>query len=281
VAWLVARATGAPFLVRVEDLDRQRSRTEHERGQLADLSAIGLDWDGDVIRQSERFDRYDAAIDRLRADGLVYECYCTRAQIRAEIEAAPSAPHMPPGAYPGTCRDLAPTQAAEWRASGRSPALRLRAEGQRVEFTDQLAGPSSRGVDDFVLRRNDGTPAYNLAVVVDDAEQEIGEVVRGDDLLDSTSRQVHLQRLLGHPTPAYLHIPLVVNEQGRRLAKRDEAVTLVALAQRGVPVEEVVSWIARSLDLAASGERVRLDQLIDRFDADRIPRGSVTAPDLA
>jgi glutamyl-tRNA synthetase len=280
VAWLSARSTGVPFLLRIEDLDRQRSRPEHEARQLADLAAIGIDWDGEVVRQSDRYDRYDAAIDRLAKVGRVYECYCTRRQIRAEIEAAPSAPHLPPDAYPGTCRDLAPERIAEFRASGRAPALRLRADGQHIEFRDRLVGLSGGGVDDFVLRRNDGTPAYNVAVVVDDAEQGITQVVRGDDLLDSTPRQILLQRLLGYATPEYLHVPLVLNAAGRRLAKRDGAVTLSALASAGVPADAVVAWIAASLGLARTGEPSRMSGLVQRFDADHLPATAITAPDL-
>lgn len=279
VAWLSARAAGLPFRLRVEDLDRQRSRPGHEARQLADLAAIGLDWDGEVIRQSQRFERYDAAIERLAEAGLVYECYCTRRQIREEIEAAPSAPHLPPDAYPGTCRDLTSHRLAELRAKGRSPALRLRAAGQGIEFEDALHGPVTRGVDDFVLRRNDGTPAYNVAVVVDDAEQGVTEVVRGDDLLDSTPRQVLLQRLLGYATPRYLHVPLVLNEAGRRLAKRDGAVTLAALAELGVGAHDVVAWIGRSLEL--EGEDVStLADLVERYDPARLPRQPIVAPAL-
>ncbi len=281
VAWLTARAAGAGFLLRVEDLDRGRSRPDHEARQLADLAAIGIDWDGDVIRQSERFDRYDAAIDRLADAGLVYECYCTRREIREEIEAAPSAPHLPPDAYPGTCRDLDPERAAELRASGRTPALRLRSDGGRIDFTDVLAGPSGGGVDDFVLRRNDGTPAYNVAVVVDDAEQGVTQVVRGDDLLSSTPRQILLQRLLGYQTPEYLHVPLVLNEAGQRLAKRDGAVTMSALHAAGVSAEEVVAWIARSLGLVGPAETVALADIVDRFEPEQIPREPITAPRLA
>jgi glutamyl-tRNA synthetase len=280
VAWLTARAAGGRFLMRVEDLDRGRSRPEHEARQLADLRAIGLDWDGEVVRQSERFDRYHAAIERLASEGLVYECYCTRREIREEIEAAPSAPHLPPDAYPGTCRDLSPGRVAELRAEGRRPALRLRSDGRHIDFTDRLAGPAGGGVDDFVLRRNDGTPAYNVAVVVDDAEQGVTQVVRGDDLLSSTPRQITLQRLLGYDTPDYLHVPLVLNVAGQRLAKRDGAVTLAALAKGGVPVENVVAWIARSLELADDGERPTLDQLVERFEPDAIPREAIVAPNL-
>lgn len=281
IAWLTARAEGGRFVLRVEDLDRERSRPEHERSQLADLAAIGLDWDDEVLRQSERFDLYEAAIERLRGDGLVYDCYCTRREIRAEIEGAPSAPHVPPGSYPGTCRDLDPGRADDLRAGGREPALRLRTEGQRIEFIDRLAGVSGGVVDDFVLRRNDGTPAYNLAVVVDDAAQSISQVVRGDDLLDSTPRQVLLQRLLACPVPEYLHVPLVVDKTGGRLAKRDGGVTISGLRAAGAPVSAVISWIGRSLDLAGVGESVTLEDLVSRFDPDRIPRRPVPVPRLA
>ncbi len=281
VAWLSARASARRFVVRVEDLDRNQSSPEHERTQLADLAAIGLDWDGEVVRQSDRFDRYEAAIDRLRQEGLVYECYCTRREIRLEIEAAPSAPHLPPGSYPGTCRDLDEAVRAERRAAGRPPALRLRTDGRRVEFVDGIAGPYTGGVDDVVLRRNDGVPAYNLAVVVDDAAQSIGEVARGDDLISSTPRQILLQQLLGESTPTYLHVPLVIGPTGERLAKRDGAVTVRELRTAGTPVAEVVAWIARSLDLARTGDKVTLDRLVDRFDPALVPRTTCPMPDLA
>ena len=280
VAWLSARARDDAFLLRVEDLDRQRSSPVHERQQLDDLAAIGLDWDGEVVRQSERFARYEAAVDRLAADDLVYECYCTRREIRAEIEAAPSAPHLPADAYPGTCRELTSERRAGHRAAGRVPALRLRADGRRIEFSDRLAGAGGGVVDDFVLRRNDGAPAYNLAVVVDDAEQGVSEVVRGDDLLSSTARQIALQQLLGYATPAYLHVPLVLGPTGARLAKRDGAVTMSDLAAVGVGPGAVIDWIARSLDLATGGDAVELPDLVPRFDVGRLPREPVTAPDL-
>jgi glutamyl-tRNA synthetase len=281
VAWLSARARGLSFVVRMEDLDRHQSSREHERAQLADLAAIGLDWDGAVVRQSERFDRYEAALERLRAGGLVYECFCSRREIREEIEAAPSAPHLPPGAYPGTCRDLdTEARAGRREATGRPPALRLRSDGQHIEFDDRLAGPTGGGVDDVVLRRNDGVPAYNLAVVVDDEAQAVSEVVRGDDLLSSTPRQVLLQQLLGFTTPDYLHVPLVIGADGARLAKRDGAVTVRELRAAGVPVADVIGWIATSLELGAAGEVLTMSQLVGRFDPDRIPRTPCSVPHL-
>ena len=220
IAWLAARSRGDDFVVRMEDLDRHQSSVDIEVAQLRDLDALGIDWDGSVVRQSDRFDRYEAAIDVLAARGLVYECFCSRRDIREEIASAAHAPHGPPGSYPGTCRSLTDRKRAERLASGRRPALRLRTDGQEIAFVDRVHGSVSGPVDDVVLRRNDGVPAYNLAVVVDDAAQGITEVVRGDDLLSSTPRQIHLQELLGSPRPVYVHVPLVVDDEGERLAKR-------------------------------------------------------------
>lgn len=262
-AWLIARSAGEPFLVRMEDLDRATSSAAHEAGQLADLAALGLDWDGDVIRQSERFDRYHEAIGELQAAGLTYECFCTRREIR-EAAAAPHGP-APEGAYPGTCRHL--TEAERTRRRRERPAaLRLRTEHQLVAVDDLLAGTSVGAVDDVVLRRNDGVPAYNLAVVVDDAAQGVTTVVRGDDLLETTPRQVHVQRLLGMPAVCYAHVPLVVGPGGDRLAKRDGAVTLGDLAVTGVGPPAVRAALAASLGLVAPGEEVEPAELVARFD---------------
>lgn len=282
VAWLSARSTGRRFLVRMEDLDRVTSNVEHERRQLADLAAIGVDHDGAVVRQSERFDLYRAEVDRLLRAGRVYSCYCTRREIRAEIEAAVSAPHihLPDGAYPGTCRDLTREQRAEREAGGRRPALRLRTDGDVVAVDDRIAGPYRGAVDDVVLVRADGVPAYNLAVVVDDGLQGVDQVVRGDDLLSSTPRQLLLQGLLGIPRPEYLHVPLVVGDDGDRLAKRHGAVTLDDLAADGWTARDVTGVLAHSLGLAAAGERVAPDVLVDRFDPDSVPSTAVRLADL-
>jgi glutamyl-tRNA synthetase len=278
VAWLAARSQGAGFIVRMEDLDRVTSSIEHEQRQLADLAAIGLDWDGEVVRQSERFDRYREAIGMLERMGLVYPCYCTRRDIRREIEAAASAPHgaLPADGYPGTCRDLTSAARAGRETAGRRPALRLRTQNQQIEIVDIVAGVHRGPVDDVVLQRGDGVPAYNLAVVVDDAAQGVTQVVRGDDLLSSTPRQVLLQQLLGLPTPEYLHVPLVLGTDGERLAKRHGAVTLSELADLGVSVADVVAWMATSLDLAAPTERVGVLELLDRFEPTTLPRCPVT-----
>ena len=270
LAWLFARSAGARFLVRVEDLDRSRVRPGIEERQLADLRAIGLDWDGPVVRQSERMGLYEEAIARLDGDGLLYPCYCTRREIRAAV----SAPHGIPAAdrYPGTCRELTRAKRAEREAAGRPPALRVRAEGVRISFEDRLLGRQEGETDDFVLRRNDGTPAYQLAVVVDDVDQGIGEVVRGADLVDSTPRQVLLARLLGLPVSRYAHVPLVLGPDGRRLAKRHGAVTLQDRAAQGDGPGEVLAWMARSLGLAEPGEKPAVEDLLARFDPEKLPR---------
>lgn len=222
VAWMRARSKGARFLLRIEDLDPQRSKREHEASQIADLRAIGIDWDEEPVRQSERHGLYAEALAELERQGRVYPCWCTRAEIR-EAAQAPHGP-LPEGAYPGTCRELTAQQRSEReRAAGRPPARRLDARGETVRFTDLLHGPIEATADDIVLRRFDGAYAYNLAAMVDDVDQGIGEVVRGDDLLETTPRQLLIARLLSLPEPTYAHVPLVLDENGRRLAKRDDA----------------------------------------------------------
>jgi glutamyl-tRNA synthetase len=276
LAWLFARSAGSAFLVRMEDLDRTTSSRAHEAAQLRDLAALGLDWDPPVVRQSERFDRYREAIARLTAAGLTYPCYCTRREIRE----ASSAPHGDgpggpaagaDGRYPGTCRELTAGQRAAREAEGRPPAIRLRTDGPVVGFTDRLHGPVRGVVDDVVLARNDGVPAYNLAVVVDDAQQGVEEVVRGDDLLTSTPRQIHLARLLDLPVPRYAHVPLVLGADGTRLAKRHGAVTLADVGADAARLR-----IADSLGLCTEEERtnghVGNAALLRRFDPGRLPR---------
>jgi glutamyl-tRNA synthetase len=248
LAWWAARGDGSPHLLRVEDLDPS-SRPEHEAGQLADLRALGLDWDGPVVRQSERRDLYEDALARLVGAGLTYPCYCTRREIRDAVRA----PHAPPDAYPGTCRRLTEAERRAREAEGRPPALRLRSPGEEVEVVDALHGPVRGLVDDVVLRRNDGLPAYNLVVVVDDAAQGVEEVVRGDDLLPSTPRQAHLAHVLGVPVPAYLHVPLVLGPDGARLAKRHGSVTLADAVAAGVAPAVVRARLAASVGLPDPG----------------------------
>jgi glutamyl-tRNA synthetase len=274
VAWLMARSAGGRFLVRIEDLDPQRSRREFERSQLADLSALGIDWDGPPARQSERTCLYDDALGKLHAAGRLYSCFCTRAEIR---EAA-SAPHgeLPEGFYPGTCREIPAAERRSRIESGQRFALRLRADGARIDWHDRLRGAQSGPVDDFVVVRADGVHAYQLAVVVDDAEQQIGEVVRGVDLAESTPRQILLQQLLGLPTPSYAHVPLVLGPSGARLAKRDGGATL---AERDEPVALTLALLAQTLGFGADNQDVRTaTDLIAGFDPKAGPRDMVKLP---
>ncbi|KAA9286780.1 tRNA glutamyl-Q synthetase [Corynebacterium sp. HMSC063A05] len=283
LAWAHARAQGGRFIVRIEDIDRQRSRPEYEAQQLADLEAIGIDWDGTPVRQSERSELYESALVDLTQRGLTYPCFCTR----REILAASSAPHGVPGQYPGTCRSLddehLSAKKAEFAAAGRRPSLRLKSQVCEGTATDELHGEITAPIDDFVLQRADGMWAYNLAVVVDDAEQGVTEVVRGDDLMSSAPRQAYLAGLLGYATPSFVHVPLVVNSKGRRLSKRDGDVTLGE-----VPADAAQRWILGSLSGGGgngsdggdgSDGGAELDSIADLPEALRagleIPRGQV------
>lgn len=267
VAWLFARSQGSRFLLRIEDLDLSRSRSEFERSQIEDLTALGLDWDEPPVRQSERIALYEAALGRLGADDRLYPCFCTRAEIRQ----AASAPHgdLPGGAYPGTCRALSATERRRREDDGQPFALRLRADRERITFHDRLLGDYSAVVDDFVVRRADGIPAYQIAVVVDDAAQGIGEVVRGADLADSTPRQLLLHRLLDLPSPRYAHVALVLGADGARLAKRHGAVTL---AERGESIGTTLELLARSLGIEISRPPRRAADLLPHFAPQRLSR---------
>ncbi len=259
LAWLFARATERRFLMRVDDLD-DRTHADIANRQLDDLAAIGVTWDGPVEWQSQHPTRYDLAIANLADRGLLYECYCSR----RDIAQAPRAPHAPQGAYPGTCRDLTDAERATRRAEiGRPPALRLRTDAITYTVHDVLHGEYTGIVDDFVVRRGDGVPAYNLAVVVDDAAQGIDQVVRGDDLLASSPRQAYLARQLGFAEPTYAHVALVLNEDGARLAKRDGAVTLAEIG-----VHRAIDQIAESLGWQANS----IEEMLPQFDAAALPR---------
>lgn len=272
LAWLYARHDGGGFRVRIEDLDPVASRDEFVDEHLADLAALGLDHDGPVSRQSDPAlrARHEAAIAALDGLGLLYPCWCSRREI-AEAASAAHGP-LPEGAYPGTCRDLTTSERDE-RATHRAdrpPSLRIRARGVRATVTDRLHGETTRAIDDFVVRRGDGVPAYNLAVVVDDAAEGIAEVVRGDDLLDGTPRQAWLAGVLGLPVPAYVHVPLVLGPDGERLAKRHGAVTRTELVAAGIDAGMLLTRLGTSLGLAVAGERVTPATLLDRFDPDAV-----------
>ena len=236
LAWAWARTTGRRFVLRIEDIDRERAGSAQR--QIEDLEAIGIDWDGDPLIQTERADAHEAALASLAERGLIFECYCTRRDIR---EAA-SAPHVPPGHYPGTCLGLPEEERARKReelaALGREPALRLAAPSPEWTVFDELHGSYTGAVDHFVVR---------LAAVVDDAFQGVDQVVRGFDLLSQAPAQAQLAHLLGAPVPVYAHVPLALAPSGARLAKRDGAVTLADLRGLGWSTADVVSFIGSSL----------------------------------
>jgi glutamyl-Q tRNA(Asp) synthetase len=258
---LFARAGGGRWLVRIEDLDAPRVVPGSADEILETLRRYGLRWDGDVEWQSRRTHLYDAALARLRERGLVYECGCSR----ADIQRAASAPLGREPVYPGTCRNGLP--------AGRVVrAIRLRAPDVNIAFDDAVAGRVEENVarttGDFVIKRADGPFAYQLAVVVDDAEQGVTQVVRGADLLGSTARQIALQIALDLPTPDYAHLPLVVAADGSKLGKRDGALPLSTL-----DVPATLSAALRILGIEATS----LQDALDHFDPKRIPRNSVTA----
>ena len=275
VSWLWARSMSGSWHIRFEDLDQLGSSIENEFGQSSDLADLGMESDTAPVRQSERFGLYREYIAALDAQGLLYPCYCTRKEIREEVARSASAPNgpPPPGHYPGTCRTLTTQARAESEASGRPAALRVRASEESVSFVDRFAGPTAEVVDDFVIQRNDGIPAYNLAVVVDDVLQEVEVVVRGNDLLTSTPRQIWVADQLGLSPPDYAHIPLVLNDTGGRLAKRDGSVTLPDRRALGETNADVLGFLLRTVGCAVDGpvSSGRLDEFVATFDSSLIP----------
>ena len=271
VAWLIARSDGGRFLLRIEDLDSQRSGEEWVAVQQRELQALGLDWDGEPVHQSERLDLYAEALDRLAGEGLLYECFCTRKEVREAASAPHRDPDLPVDAYPGTCRDLTAAQRERIRESGRPAALRVRAAGSRIAFTDAIHGRCEFELDDFVVRRNDGDFAYNLAVTVDDADQAVTQVVRAEDLLDSTARQIWLYRTLGLTEPTdWVHLPLMLGPDGARLAKRHGSITLEQVVAEGRTTGQVTGRLAASLGLAPEGAACLAPELLPGFSREAL-----------
>jgi len=271
LAWCFARHDHGRFLIRVEDLTTGAEPIRAAE-QVEDLATLGLDHDGAIVAQSERTPRYQAALARLEAEGRTYRCFCSRRDIR-EAAAAPHGPSVE-GGYPGTCRDLDTAEVERRLAEGRQAATRLRAGGAVVRVQDRIVGTIEEPVDDFVVRRVDGVAAYNLAVVVDDADQGVDQVVRGDDLVHTTPRQVLLQQLLDLPTPEYLHVPLVHGPDGERLAKRHGAISLRDQLALGHTPAAVLGLLAASAGLAEPGEEPTAVQVLERFDPDALRVGT-------
>lgn len=275
LAWLFARCQGGRFVLRVEDLDRPRVHPGATASMLADLRWLGLDWDEGPdmggpyapYMQSERWELYEICLQRLRAAGLVYPCYCSR----AEIARIASAPHGSEGPrYPGTCRNLSEIQRRQHESAGRRPSLRFHVPDERVvTFNDLVAGSNSQqvqqSVGDFILRRSDGIFAYQFAVVVDDGLMRINQVVRGADLLASTARQVLLFEALGVPVPTFAHVPLWLDSTGQRLSKRDQSAGLEPLRAGGATPEQIIGQLATSCGLAEPGEVISAPRLAERY----------------
>jgi glutamyl-tRNA synthetase len=268
------------MVLRMEDLDPARSRPAYAKGLMTDMKWLGLDWDEgpDVggqyapYSQNERRDLYQAALERLITAGLVYPCYCNRAELAATAPHAGEKEHV----YLGTCRrrklDIG-------RSEERSPALRLAVPVDETHFMDLYAGPISqdvsREVGDFIVRRSDGVHAYQLAVVVDDAAMNITHVLRGYDLLSSTPRQLLLYRLLGWEAPMFTHVPLLMDQEGHRLSKRQQALSIAALRSQGIKAEAIIGYLAWKAGLLEKCEPVKAAELIRSFAVDKLPPGQI------
>jgi glutamyl-tRNA synthetase len=267
IAWLSARSRGGRVVLRIEDIDSPRVKPGAAEQAVEDLRWLGLDWDEGPVVQTERLGLYEDALRRLQERELVYPCTCTR----ADVERAASAPHLEhEGAlYPGTCTGRGARDAEALTRAGRAFCWRFRVPAQSPGFADGFRGPTALDLrsagGDFVVWKAAGSPAYQLSVVVDDAGQGVTEVVRGDDLVPSTPRQLLLYEALGLPAPSFAHVPLVVGPDGRRLAKRHGDTRLSALRAAGVPAQAVLGLLAWSCGWVGRIEPVRAADLLPRF----------------
>lgn len=285
LAWLSVKSKGGHMVLRIEDLDTARCRPEYAKQLMEDLLWLGLSWDEGPGKdepngpyfQSERTAIYEAALCRLQEKAWLYPCFCSRADLHAA-----SAPHLSDGTvlYQNTCRSLTPQERAA-RSEKRRGAVRIAVPDETICFTDGHLGRVCQNLQtecgDFILRRSDGAFAYQLAVTVDDEAMGVTEVVRGQDLLSSTPRQIYLQRLLGAQTPQYYHIPLLVNEQGVRLSKREKSLDMEQLRRRYSP-QELLGELAALCGLIRQPHAIGLAELTQRFDWEKIPREAVTVP---
>ncbi|WP_165044142.1 tRNA glutamyl-Q(34) synthetase GluQRS [Adlercreutzia sp. ZJ138] len=272
MAWLIAKSQGGRIALRIEDLDAQRSKSEYVSAIMRDFDALGLTWDTGPLYQSERGEAYRAALDELKRTCRVYPCFCSRADLHAA-----SAPHRGEKlVYAGTCRNLSDGEVAAKRLQ-KAPAERIEVPAMRIDLIDAIQGPYGQNLatecGDFLVQRADGAFAYQLAVVVDDAEQGVTSVVRGVDLLCSTPQQMFLQRCLGMPSPVYAHIPLLVAEEGRRLSKRDRDAALPELLECYRTPQGVVGHIAYVVGLQSVDEPATPEELLETFDLNRFKGG--------
>ena len=277
LAYLSARSAGGKFLLRIEDVDVPRCPKRLSDQCIEDLRILGFDWDEPPLFQSERTEIYQRYFDQLDDLGLVYPCFCTRAQLHAAQ--APNLGDREP-VYAGTCAGLSKEEIAE-RAKARRPAMRMRLPDETVSFTDCHYGPYSENLaketGDFIIRRSDGLFGYQLAAVVDDALTGVNEIVRGRDILASTPRQIHMLRILGFSVPEYSHIPLLMDSEGRRLAKRDKDLSLDELLKRYTP-EDILGMLAFAYGVLPEWRRATLDELVRIFDWKNVKREDMRLP---
>lgn len=290
LAWLAARSVGGQVVLRLEDIDPQRSRPEYAAALLEDMAWLGLDWDFGPDRpedaqqqslgpfeQGRRGAFYNAAIARLEHAGLVYPCFCSRKDLRSLA----GAPHVDDAGapYPGTCRHLSRERQAALLAQGRRFCLRLRCPEDAIRFTDEVLGPQALTLaqcgGDFALRRSDGVVAYQLATAVDDALMGITQVVRGRDILASTPRQIALLRLLGYGAPSYAHVPLLLDAKGQRLAKRHQSLALRALRQAGADPRRIVGFLGELAGCNPGGAPTHPAELAPRFSLANLRRADI------
>jgi len=272
LAWLSVRSQNGQMVLRMEDLDTQRTSREYADILREDLLWLGLDWDTETPPQSQRSDAYQRYFDILQTKGLLYPCYCTRSQLHSV-----NAPHLSDGTYvyAGTCRNLTETQRA---AFGRAPAWRVKVPDRLWVVEDLVKGTYTENLatdcGDFVVRRADGVFVYQLAVTVDDGEAGVTEVVRGNDLLSSAPRQMHLQELFGFPHPRYAHVPMLLAPDGRRLSKRDKDMDLGQLRQHMTP-QTLIGILAHAAGLLDQPEKISARELAAVFSWDKITADTV------
>jgi glutamyl-tRNA synthetase len=279
INWLLARQRGWKIILRIEDLDGPRIKRGADQLAIEDLKWLGLDWDEGPIYQSARLESYRAALQTLIEGRKVYPCVCTR----KEVDLAASAPHAEDGAtiYPGTCRDQFESIQHAHDSRGREPAVRFDTRNAIVDFKDEFSGHHHFDVEhqlgDFVVSKADETPAYQLSVVVDDAGMGVTDIVRGDDLLDSTPRQILLYRALGLKAriPRYYHLPLVIGPDGRRLAKRHGDTRLATYREHGLSAGRILATLAQWSGIDDFSESITARDLISRFDLSRVPRNHI------
>ncbi len=278
LAYLSARSQGGQFLLRIEDVDIPRCPRALAQQAIDDLRFLGFRWDAPPLYQSERSGVYQDVLNRLRREGHVYPCFCTRAQLHATV-----APHLGDTQFisPGTCAHLTPEEAAE-RAKTRAPAMRLRVPDETITFTDRVFGAQAenlaRDCGDFLLQRSAGLFGYQLAVVVDDARMGVTEVVRGADLLSSTARQLYLYRLLGLQPPRFAHCPLLLAADGRRLSKRDGDQSLENLRAK-YTAPEIIGKLAYAYGLQPEPAPRTPESLVPDFAWTKVPKQDICLPE--